>query len=200
MDVFWQIVRDGAPLLTLLAILATLRGQRVINANAARERYSQARNEALMVILSPRVPSGGVYIGGALRWDPSVLSLVLEVTGTSPIVKVESVLVDPSPVDSSDKIVSDSPKTMSVMKAGAEESMQTITNAAGDDGYMWRVTWEDAHGYVWRNYYDLREGKTTGLVLFQSPAGGSPITDPRWWQRWRNGVLPYDNWAPRRES
>lgn len=194
---FWQAVRDGAPLLTLLAILATLRGQRLTNAHAARERLNEARNEAHMVILDPRHPEFSGF--NRTHVDGSVVVLSVEVTGPAPIVKVESVLVEPQPTPGVEKLRGEMLKTRQVIKAQSSRSMGTIQDSTTQEGVLWRLTWEDRHGYVWRNRYDFEVAETLGVELVQSPTGKTPIVHPNLGQKIRNTLLPYDNWDPRRK-
>ncbi|MEU9819228.1 hypothetical protein ACIGG9_15945 [Pseudonocardia alni] len=195
MDVFWQVVRDGAPLLTLIVILVTLRGQRVINANAARDRFEQARNEARMVILRPKQP--------AMQTAPTTLvearrvRLVLEIAGPSPIVKIESALVEKDGPNA-EKVYPQTLKTEPVLKQEEVHVMWPLQDRPGGDKVEWRVQWEDRSGYAWEGRYSFADGPRETKLL-SMPGGRSLIVEPTRRQKLRNLLLPYDAWAPSRK-
>lgn len=180
--------------LTLLVVLATLRGQRVTNANMARERHAAATTQArtLLIELAERPGGSQPFLCLTNYSDLPVLDVRLEAYVSSP----SGALLGGTPSH-----------PLEIPLLSAQQTLQLppypvdVNSIAPPATMTWTFAWTDAKGYEWANtftYSGVRRGYTGRPAMQMRPSGSGPIggTSSRW-QRVRNRLAPYDYWPKR---
>jgi hypothetical protein len=170
----------------ILGVLAAFRGQRITNANRARDRNQEAFAEARMVVVTEilEVP--------AKRGSNTQLALVLTIKGSHAIIDVHSQVWVATKNAQLGPMLGIEP----VLAPGQQLALHQPPIDIADDlntRLHWQVSWTDHYGYRWHLHRD-RHDKHPLPGMLQRPTGRGPTGPPTRWHRIRNLVVPYDFW------
>jgi hypothetical protein len=193
-----------APILAIIVILVTLRGQRLQAANAFRDIHRTSRARARLIEISfKREPNGQLSRSS----DPNTDALHLDVTvdNHSPDAVSELILTAAWTNQDRGDTLTAAIAMVPVLKSNESRSFLTIPytfRAKGSPTFV-HASWTDALGIRWqssRRAADLDPAAPLlelphSLRVVSGVAGRGPLT-VRWWHEVRNAFIPYDYWIP----
>ncbi len=194
------------PILTMIVILVTLRGQRLQAANAFRDIHRTSRARARLVEISfKRDPDGQL----SLSPDPETEALDVTVHNHSPDAVSELVVAASWTNQDRGDTLTAAIALVPVMKSEESKSILTIPytfkiKTRGRPTFV-SASWTDASGIRWQSSREAAD-LDPAAPLFELPhshslhvlsgvTGRGPLS-VRWWHRLRNALIPYDYWIP----
>lgn len=192
------------PILTMIVILVTLRGQRLQAANAFRDIHRTSRARARLVEISfKRDPDGRL----SLSPDSETEALHLDVTvhNHSPDAVSELIVAASWTNQDGGDTLTPVVALVPVLKSEESKNFLTIPYTFRTSGRPTSVSasWTDASGIRWQSSRKAAD-LDPAAPLFELPhslhvvsgvTGRGPLSI-RWWHRLRNALIPYDYWIP----